>query len=703
MSNCRPDRACPMVSVAILGVFLLPGCGEPLPTEKRVERPTPPAWVYDGRRLFRVDLDQGTLQQVHLPGNALPLDETTVGDPTGLEPAPWGTQNFRLVPSPDARYLAAVQGSGAGERLYAWDLDRGRELDLGPGPFSDVQFLDAHPDRIVTIRPQGIDLHDLSRGTTRGVALETCETWVGGDRIVVRTPTGDSGCGGPGKFVVIQPGGDGIALRELDLPWDASDVVMDLYRPAAAADGSFLSEAHRRNQPEATARPLVWCTPATASCREVAAQGRVIASMFQGIDTGNVSPDGRTLAWTDWDAESGTRLVVEADGLRQDWTIGTQVQQVQALDGLAGLFALVSTGPVQQPTGFRIVRVDLDEPDLVRVWDREGDPWNPVIFVPAQPLDRMLLVQFLFATGTDMVNWFPVEVRHLDPATGDTFEPLAGAGVPVAWRSDLRGVLIARDRGPGGIDLLYGDPAVGSHTILASWTNRKGRILSVATLADRGATWGLPTCNARPPIEGPASVTVPDAGSAYDLTLEGTLSAIDEPAGGEGPVVWSVLGPDQAVRQVWIELPAPWRLPGAVGGAIQIHAEQTPTSGSPVQVFSLGDAQGKSRALFLSGPGVLDSSYVSGTQCGDQQSCPYAGFGHTGCAPDDIDGCGWVDHPPVVLSDSFTTGWPFQVEPGTEGYNGYMRAVVFATNRLRGSANCPALPADEARLLILWE
>jgi hypothetical protein len=650
--------------------------------------------------MLRYDLQTDVLTRERLPGASLPLDDAAPDGTSGLEAGNPDTYLQWFLPSPDDRFL--VYGLATPEsyvRLYSWDRQVVAESFLAEGHYSIVRFLKGPTSVLAAADETGVAFFDLAAGRSGKRSGVFCDGGVAGGYVLANFATGAdlASCG-----TAVLPHAlswDGVAVRDVSivLPWDDPQAFLDIQQASVSNDGQVALEAYRRDQSDPTQHPLVRCAMESATCLESATEGRLVQTWTPTGEVRNISRDGRTLAFADHTMTTMSQLRIDADGTSREVDAGGSLGQVHACDGATEVFVLASTGPVDNSTGVRIARVGAKAGDLQTVWSSPRSTYDPASFDVSDARDRLLVVEYQMTTGTDMVRYFPRQARLVDAATGTDGGRVAGGGVPSVWSGDLRHSLVSQDRGPAGVTLMAGDPAGTMHPV-ASWVDPRKAVLRIASRACPSGFCPVGTCLAQAPLAVVPSVTLDGAGEAYDLAEDVTVTAVTDPAAG-APGTLEVTGPS-GIHRFTVDLPPPSRLPLVPGDAVSLKASRTPGAGgaAPRQVFAAWDPNEMytHRVVFLGGSGVLGEL----PDCVGQPSCPSLSFGNTGCAPDDVPGCGLVDHPPVVFSD-LNNGWPFQIEPGAKGQAAGAYVTAFSTARPVDGA-CAALGEGTAYLLISW-
>ena len=669
-----------LLSIVVAFLAVLPACspgsdGSPVVTPQG----TPPAWIYDGRRLLRYDLAKDVLTRERLPGASLPLDDAAPDGTVWLEAGKPQTYLQWFLPSPDDRFLVyGLAASGDTVRLYAWDRKAGGERLLAEGRWTLVRFLEGPSAALVAAEDSGAAIFDLATGRSGRRDGVYCSGLTAGDRLLATfaTTTGVSACGVAVEARVLSWDGSAVLDVPLTLPWEDPQVFID--GPASTSrNGQAALSAYRRNQPDGSRSPLVRCNLPAATCVEVSTSGQLVPTWTPMLGFRNLSRDGRTLAFADPAQTDLGRLRIEADGASREIDAGGRIELVHACDGATEVFVEVGTGSAGEITGQRIARVAVGEGEPKTVWSSSRSAFAPVSFDLSDARDRLLVVEYEVDSGTDVVRFFPRQARLVDVATGTDAGRIADGGVPSVWSPDLKHVLVTQNRGPGGLTLVAGDPAGPLHTV-ASWADPRQAVLRIASRACPSGFCTLQECEAKAPLAEAPAVTLDGAGEAYDIAEDGTVATVVAPSPGT-PGVLEVTTP-AGTRRFIVDLPPPSNLPLAVGQHVSLVASRTPGTGGagPRQVFAALDAgtPAAKSVVFLGGPLVPGKVPA----CAGLKSCPWIDFGNTGCAPDEVPGCGAVDHPPLVISES-GSGWPFQVQPGAEGGQAELRATVYATAR----------------------
>lgn len=307
--------------------------------------------------------------------------------------------------------------------------------------------------------------------------------------------------------------------------------------------------------------------------------------------------------------------------------------------------------------------------------------------------DRLLLTETLYTTGTDMPRFFQGFAHAVDAATGTVSARLGGGGQAVLWTGDLRRVLVVRDRGEAGLELVDADGATGAVRPVLAWRGPASGKVRVAS-RDCMGNCTMPYCQAGVPLAAHASIAWDGRTDAYDVGTDATVGAIATQP--DGTVRIGLDTGQGGVHHAVVDLPDGFALPVAEGDPVRVFARQQPVDGAAAgQVFGLCDPQGVRIALFVGGT-------LAAVDGRGWENCPGADLspGHTPCAPDVVDGCGPVQHPPVVIDDEMLPYvMAMQAEPGARPGPGTYGWMVLASDRpLDGG--CAALPS--ARAHALW-
>jgi hypothetical protein len=199
---------------------------------------------------------------------------------------------------------------------------------------------------------------------------------------------------------------------------------------------------------------------------------------------------------------------VVADGVGRDVDPGEIALALHAADD-AQVFVLTGVGPVSDPTGQRLSAIDARDGTIRSLWAADRSAWLPLAFDVAEGRDRLLLTEYEYESGTDVIQFFARQARLLDPETGVLGDRVGGGGVPVVADRSLRRVLMSQARGPAGHVLASGDPA-GTLAPIAHWKGSPDAFLRVSSSACGGAC-PLGECRAGAALHAAPSVTLDGA------------------------------------------------------------------------------------------------------------------------------------------------------------------------------------------------
>ncbi len=682
----------PIVAIAAL-LALLSACSGGDGPAPVVDRPVPVGWIHDGLRLFRYDSATGVLQRVRLPGSSLPLDDASSDETTGLSAADGPTGLRHLASSPSGRYIAYTLDDGDGQRLLAYDVDAGVETDLGVAEFWGMGFATGRDGLLMAWPRNGNDytrmtLADLADGAGVPIPFPICDSIESGGFVLVRAQADDGTCAAPGTWKVLSLVAGQLVVRPLVHDWAGREAFFSGNALARAGDGSFIIEVYLRDATTDQENPVALCRLDLARCEQVSPDAWIDRWSVYTARFRSLSWDGRTSALMTW-ADGGVKVDITEDGVTRTVDPGSTVVRALALEGARGVLLLASHVSGDNWGGFEVFRVDPGQAPR-SIWRDAGRPyWTPVELDASGDGGRLMLTEFQEVTGTDVMEWFPVAARALDPASGNLDAPMAGGGAPVLAAPDLGHVLIARDLGPGGFELLDAEPATGSARLLASWADPSAGALRLASNDCDRYECDLPDCLAETPLADHASFVWDGRADTFEVTVEVDVTGQSTLPDGTSETL--LTDPDGVEHRLVLDLPPPRVLPVQAGERLTIYLKQAiPDAGDPGQYMIAWDASDAPRAVFVGG--TLAALDMRGA-CGDRE-CPGVSAGTTECAPEPVPGCGRRLHPPAVIWWP-SQGFSWQVEPGAEPMGWPIPAQALATDTpLDGG--CAELPSDRA-------